>query len=97
MKFRPHNGDYRTHSIGGAVDCPIMRIEEMYFLKAEAALHTSGVPAAATILEEIVKTRNSTYTCTATTTDAFLDEMYFKKVLSSGVKVSTILMLSVWK
>ena len=47
MKFRPHNGDYRTHTIGGAVDYPIMRIEEMYFLKAEAALHTSGVPAAA--------------------------------------------------
>ena len=79
MKFRPHNGDYRTHTVGGAIDYPIMRIEEMYFLKAEAALHTSGVPAAAAILEDIVKTRNSTYTCTATTADAFLDEYVFQK------------------
>ena len=79
MKFRPHNGDYRTHTIGGAVDYPIMRIEEMYFLKAEAALHTSGVPAAAKALEDIVKTRNSAYTCTATTADAFLDEYVFQK------------------
>lgn len=70
IKFCPHNGDYRTHSIGGAINNPIMRIEEMYFLKAEAALHTSGVPAAATALETIVKTRNPSYTCTATTADA---------------------------
>ena len=79
MKFRPHNGDYRTHTVGGAVDYPIMRIEEMYFLKAEAALHTSGVPAAAKVLEDIVKTRNSAYTCTATTADTFLDEYVFQK------------------
>ena len=79
IKFRPHNGDYRTHSIGGAIDYPIMRIEEMYFLKAEAALHTSGVPAAAAALETIVKTRNPSYTCTATTADAFLDEYIFQK------------------
>ena len=79
IKFRPHNGDYRTYTVGGATDYPIMRIEEMYFLKAEAILHTTGVSAAATALEEIVKTRNSTYTCTATTDAAFLDEYVFQK------------------
>lgn len=56
-----------------------MRVEEMHFLKAEAALHTSGVSAANALLEEIVKTRNSTYTCTATTTDGFIDEYTFQK------------------
>ncbi len=79
IKFRPHNGDYRTYTVGGATDYPIMRIEEMYFLKAEAILHTTGVSAAATALEEIVKTRNSTYTCTAATDAAFLDEYIFQK------------------
>lgn len=79
IKFRPHNGDYRTYTVGGATDYPIMRIEEMYFLKAEAILHTTGVSAAATALEEIVKTRNSTYTCTAATDAAFLDEYVFQK------------------
>lgn len=79
IKFRPHNGDYRTHTVGGAVDNPIIRVEEMYYLKAEAALHTSGVPAAAKALEDIVKTRNSAYTCTATTAEDFLDEYVFQK------------------
>ena len=79
IKFRPHNGDYRTYTVGGATDYPIMRIEEMYFLKAEAILHTTGVSAAATALEDIVKTRNSTYTCTAATDAAFLDEYIFQK------------------
>ena len=79
IKFRPHNGDYRTYTVGGATDYPIMRIEEMYFLKAEAILHTTGVSAAATALEDIVKTRNSNYTCTAATDAAFLDEYIFQK------------------
>lgn len=79
IKFRPHNGDYRTHTVGGAVDNPIIRVEEMYYLKAEAALHTSGVPAAAKALEDIVKTRNSAYTYTATTAEDFLDEYVFQK------------------
>lgn len=79
IKFRPHNGDYRTYSIGGATDYPVMRVEEMYYLKAEAALHTSGVSAAARALEEIVKTRNSAYTCTAANADDFLEEYIFQK------------------
>jgi len=79
IKFRPKNGNYNTYAVGGATDYPIMRVEEMHFLKAEAALHTSGVSAAAKALEEIVQTRNSTYTCTATTREAFIDEYAFQK------------------
>lgn len=79
LKFRPNSGNYNTYAIGGATDYPIMRVEEMHFLKAEAALHTSGVSAAAAALEEIVKTRNSAYTCTATTVSDFIDEYSFQK------------------
>lgn len=79
IKFRPHNGDHLTYAMGGATDYPIMRVEEMYFLKAEAALHTSGVSAAASALEEIVKTRNATYTCTVSNADEFIDEYAFQK------------------
>ena len=56
-----------------------MRVEEMYYLKAEAALHLSGVSAAATALEEIVKTRNSTYSCTVSNAEDFIDEYVFQK------------------
>lgn len=79
IKFRPAGGEYRLFEVGGATDYPAMRVEEMHFLKAEAALHTSGVAAAATALESIVKTRNSTYTCSASTEAAFLDEYVFQK------------------
>lgn len=79
IKFRPHSGDYKTYTVGGATDYPIMRIEEMYFLRAEAALHTSGVSAACAALEEIVKTRNASYTCSMVTADAFMDEYVFQK------------------
>lgn len=79
IKFRPHNGNYETFEVGGATDYPIMRVEEMYFLKAEAVLHTAGVAAASKALESIVKTRNSTYVCTATSKNDFMDEYLFQK------------------
>lgn len=79
LKFRPHNGNYNTYTIGGATDYPIMRVEEMHFLKAEAALHLTGVSAAATALEDIVKTRNPGYVCTAATEEDFIEEYAFQK------------------
>lgn len=79
IKFRPNNGVYNTYAIGGATDYPIMRVEEMYFLKAEAALHTNGLGAAKTALEEIVKTRNYNYMCPASNPAEFMDELVFQK------------------
>lgn len=79
LKFRPHNGNYNTYEVGGATDFPVMRVEEMYFLKAEATLHTSGVASANTALEDIVKTRNPNYTCNATNAADFLTEYVFQK------------------
>jgi len=79
LKFRPYGGDYRTYAIGGATDYPAMRVEEMHFLKAEAILHTKGLGAAKSALEDIVKTRNSSYVCTATNSEEFIDEYVFQK------------------
>lgn len=79
IKFRPHNGAYSVYSTGGATDYPCMRVEEMYFILAEALAHTSGVAAGRSALEEIVKTRNSSYACTASSLEDFIEEMYFQK------------------
>ena len=79
IKFRPHNGDYRTYTVGGATDFPIMRVEEMHFLKAEAAFHIGGVAEGAKALESIVTTRDNAYKCTATTGKEFMDEYVFQK------------------
>ena len=79
LKFRPHNGACFDVNVGGAIDFPMMRVEEMYFIKAEAALHTQGVGAAKSELEAIVRTRNSTYTCDKSNPDDVLEELIFQK------------------
>lgn len=79
LKFRPHAAAWSDVNTGGAIDFPMMRVEEMYFIKAEAALHTKGEAAAKSELEAIVRTRNSNYVCEATGYDAVLEELIFQK------------------
>ena len=79
IKFRPAGGVYDNRLEGAATDYPIMRVEEMHYLKAEAALHYKGVDAANDLLENIVKTRNSEYTCDAATAEEFMAQYNFQK------------------
>lgn len=67
LKFRCGNGDFETYSIGGAVDVPLMRIEEFYFIKAEAIAQTQGVSAGVQVLNDFMKYRDRAYSCEATT------------------------------
>ena len=39
LKFRPNEGNYTDYKVGSASAFPIMRVEEMYFIEAEAAAH----------------------------------------------------------
>lgn len=67
LKFRCGNGDYQTYSVGGATEVPIMRIEEMYLIRAEAVAHTQGVIAGKMLLEEFMQQhRDASYKCSAT-------------------------------
>ena len=79
IKFRPAGGVYDNRLEGAATDYPIMRVEEMHYLKAEAALHYKGVATANDLLENIVKTRNSEYTCDAATAEEFMAQYNFQK------------------
>lgn len=42
VKFRPNEGNCDTYDVAAATSYPIMRIEEMYFIEAEAAAHIDG-------------------------------------------------------
>ena len=56
-----------------------MRIEEMYFIEAEAVAHTDFAKGKS-LLETFVKTRNPEYTCNANTLGVFLiDDLLFQK------------------
>ncbi|MDR0962426.1 MAG: RagB/SusD family nutrient uptake outer membrane protein [Mediterranea sp.] len=76
LKFKPGQGDVANSTVGNAVDIPMMRIEEMYFIEAEARGRSESVETGKTLLTNFMNTYRYTdgsYACTATTADA-LDE-----------------------
>jgi hypothetical protein len=76
LKFRCKGGDWETYSIGGAVDVPVMRVEEMYLIEAEAAGMSSGVGAGLAKLNSFMQSyRQSDYNFTTSDTRAFQIEV----------------------
>jgi SusD family. len=67
LKFRCLNGDWKTYSIGGAVDVPVMRVEEMYLIEAEAVGASQGVSAGVAKLNYFMQNyRQADYNCKLT-------------------------------
>lgn len=72
LKFRCVGGDYQTYSVGAAADIPVMRVEEMYLIEAEAVGASQGVAAGVQLLNNFMKQyRQSDYNCTLTDLRAF--------------------------
>lgn len=73
VKFAPYEGELGTST--NANDIPLIRIEEIYLIKAECEAHTSPSTAAKT-LQTFVKTyRDPRYTVAASTTEALVEEI----------------------
>lgn len=65
LKFRPAEGNAEVSTVGSASAYPLMRVEEMYFIEAEAAAHIAAADGKA-LLETFMKTyRDSKYVCAA--------------------------------
>ncbi len=63
FKIRCKGGDWETYSIGGAVDWPMMRVEEMYLIEAEAVGMSQGETAGIALLEAFMQEyRDPSYT-----------------------------------
>ncbi len=79
VKFRPGSGvttDYKTACV---VAVPLMRVEEMYFIAAEAAAHANPADGAAR-LESFMKTyRFNSYKCYASAKDDVINEIILQK------------------
>ena len=56
LKFRCKDGNWQDYTTGGAVDVPIMRVEEMYLIEAEAIGASQGVAAGVAKLNDFMKT-----------------------------------------
>lgn len=81
LKFRPGEGnidDVNTWLIG---DLPVMRVEEMYFIKAEAQARIGDLGAACATLKDLMSKRYSSYpySCTASNLSAFMTELMLMK------------------
>ena len=82
LKFHPGSGNVDDYNVGILCDIPLMRFEEMYFIKAEAVAHTQGVAAGKLVLESFMNSyryTDSSYTCSAETMNDFIDELMVQK------------------
>lgn len=81
IKFRPKNGNYADDTEGNLVDTPLMRVEEMYLLKAEAQVYNDQLPDAVTTLDDFMTYRitDGSYHCTASGKQGILDEILLQK------------------
>lgn len=61
-------------------DWPLMRVEEMYLIKAEGEAMSGDLPTAKQTLENFVKTyRNPSYVCNASSAEAMQDEIWLQR------------------
>ena len=65
FKIRCREGNWTAYEIGGAVDWPMMRVEEMYLIEAEAVGMSQGEAAGVALLESFMQTyRDPSYSYT---------------------------------
>lgn len=79
VKFRPGKGNMNDESTAFATALPLMRIEEMYFIKAEATAH-SNPSEGKRLIEEFMQTyRYKQYTCQASVLEDVVNEIILQK------------------
>ncbi len=77
LKFRPNQGNYGDYNVGAASAYPVMRVEEMYFIEAEAAAHQN--PALGKqLVEDFMKTYRDPNFSVGQAAD-LIDEIVFQK------------------
>ena len=76
IKFRPGGGNTADYSIGSSVSYPLMRVEEMYFIEAEAAERLAAGSGVELLTQFMLLNRDDYYTMNA---DDAIDEILFQK------------------
>lgn len=83
FKFHPAQGAVSVSTTGNAISIPLMRIEEMYLIEAEALAHSQGPGAGKQALESFMNTyrmkAGTTYTCKDASLDGVVDAVFRQK------------------
>ena len=79
FKFRPGEGNGVTFSVGSVADFPLMRVEEMYLIQAEAA-GMQNLSRGKQLLESFVQTyRNPSFRSAASDGKGLQDEIFLQR------------------
>lgn len=79
VKFRPAEGNCDDYTTGAATAYPLMRVEEMYFIEAEAAAHSNAEEGKTLLTNFMLSYRDGQYSTTASGVDKVVDEIIFQK------------------
>ena len=79
VKFRPAEGACDNFLTAAATAYPLMRVEEMYFIEAEAAAHQQVAQGAQLLTEFMTGYRDPFYTCSVTDKEEVIDEIVAQK------------------
>lgn len=78
IKFRPNEGEADNYKTACATAIPVMRVEEMYLIEAEATAHTNAAKGKE-LLTAFMKTRDPQYSFSGTSTQDVVDECFLQK------------------
>lgn len=83
FKFHPAGGEYTTSTAGNAVSIPLMRVEEMIFIEAEATGRAQGVAQGREILNRFMNSYRmspgKTYASTGSGIEGFIEDLFLQK------------------
>lgn len=79
LKFRPGSGNYIDPKVGSACAVPLMRVEEMYFIEAEAKAHANPADGKALLESFMQQNRYASYRCNASSEEDVIEEIILQK------------------
>ena len=79
IKFRPAGGTVSDATVGAATDFPIMRVEEMYLIEAEAAAHQNAGRGVELLKNFVTTYRDPGYICKASSVEDAVEAVFLQK------------------
>lgn len=82
FKVHPGQGVRTASTTGNKVDIPLMRVEEMYFIEAEAVAHSQRAAAGKSLLESFMNSfryEGGNYACNSSTIEGVVDQIITQK------------------
>jgi hypothetical protein len=79
LKIRPGDGETGNSDVSCAVGIPLMRIEEMYLIEAEAAAHQDAARGKQLLVDFMTTYRDAKYTTSASSVDDVVDAVFLQK------------------